>query len=110
LAAIEPTDLYVTDIEILHTHYAETLKAWRERFRARWREAAELYDERFCRMWDFYLAGSEATFRAGGYMVFQIQLTKKLTSVPMTRNYISAEESAMNGARRNSESLRMAGE
>jgi cyclopropane-fatty-acyl-phospholipid synthase len=110
LAAIEPTDLYVTDIEILHTHYAETLKAWRERFRARWREAAELYDERFCRMWDFYLAGSEATFRAGGFMVFQIQLTKNLASVPMTRDYIAAEEAAMNRNRRSSESLRMAGE
>ena len=59
LPAIERAGLYVTDMEILRLHYADTLRAWRERFMARRDEAAELYDERFCRMWEFYLAGSE---------------------------------------------------
>ena len=63
LPAIERAGLYVTDIEILRLHYAETLRAWRERFMARRDEAARLYDERFCRMWEFYLAGSETSFR-----------------------------------------------
>ena len=60
LTEIERAGLFVTDIEILRLHYAETLKAWRKRFRAHWDEAAAIYDERFCRMWEFYLAGSEA--------------------------------------------------
>ena len=110
LAAIERTELYVLDVEILRLHYAETLKAWRERFRARWNDAAALYDERFCRMWDFYLAGSEATFRAGGYMVFQILLGRKQDAVPLTRDYIHSAEAAMTRALRGHESLRMAGE
>jgi cyclopropane-fatty-acyl-phospholipid synthase len=53
---MERVGLYLGDVEILRLHYAETLKAWRQRFRARWEEAAKLYDHRFCRMWDFYLA------------------------------------------------------
>jgi cyclopropane-fatty-acyl-phospholipid synthase len=110
LAAIERSDLYVTDIEILRLHYAETLKAWRERFQARWDEAAKLYDERFCRMWDFYLAASEATLRAGGYVVFQIQLTKDLAAVPLTRDYMAAAEAKLRGAGERHESLRMAGD
>ncbi len=76
----------VTDVEILRLHYAEMLKAWRERFIARRAEAAALYDERFCRMWEFYLAGPEAGFRYGGLMVFQIQLAKRIDSVPLTRD------------------------
>ena len=67
---IEKSGLFVTDVEVLRLHYAETLKAWRQRFRAQWGEAAKLYDERFCRMWDFYLAGSEGAFRTGALMVF----------------------------------------
>ena len=70
--------LIVTDIEILRLHYAETLRAWRERFLVRRDEAQALYDERFCRMWEFYLAGCEAAFRHGDLMVFQIQLAKRL--------------------------------
>jgi cyclopropane-fatty-acyl-phospholipid synthase len=88
LAVIERSGLYVTDIEILRLHYAETLRIWRERFHAKWAEAAKLYDERFCRMWDFYLAGAEAAFRTGAQMVFQIQLTKDQRTLPLTRDYM----------------------
>jgi cyclopropane-fatty-acyl-phospholipid synthase len=95
LAAIERQGLYVTDIEMLRLHYADTLKAWRERFNAHRDEARALYDERFCRMWDFYLAGSEAAFRIGGNMVFQIQITKRQDVVPRTRDYIPAREEAL---------------
>jgi cyclopropane-fatty-acyl-phospholipid synthase len=92
LPAVERAGLWVTDVEILRLHYAETLKAWRERFVANWDEAAALYDERFCRMWEFYLAGSEAFFRCMDGMVFQIQLTKNRDAVPMTRDYNAGEE------------------
>jgi cyclopropane-fatty-acyl-phospholipid synthase len=92
LPAIERAGLYVTDIEILRLHYAETLRAWRERFMARWDEARKLYDERFCRMWEFYLAGSETSFRVDGHMVFQIQLAKRQEVVPLTRDYIPERE------------------
>jgi cyclopropane-fatty-acyl-phospholipid synthase len=95
LPAIERAGLYVTDIEILRLHYADTLRAWRERFMARRDEAAELYDERFCRMWEFYLAGSETSFRVDGHMVFQIQLAKRQESVPLTRDYISEREAEL---------------
>jgi cyclopropane-fatty-acyl-phospholipid synthase len=92
LPAIERAGLWVTDVEILRLHYADTLKAWRERFLADWDKVAELYDERFCRMWEFYLAGSEAFFRCMDGMVFQIQLAKDRNAVPITRDYISSEE------------------
>jgi cyclopropane-fatty-acyl-phospholipid synthase len=95
LPAIERAGLYVTDIEILRLHYADTLRAWRERFMARRDEAAELYDERFCRMWEFYLAGSETSFRVDGHMVFQIQLAKRQESIPLTRDYISEREAEL---------------
>ncbi len=80
------------DIEILRLHYAETLKAWRERFLARREEAAKLYDERFVRMWEFYLASSEMSFRKQNVMVMQIQLSKRQGVVPITRDYITREE------------------
>jgi cyclopropane-fatty-acyl-phospholipid synthase len=92
LPAIERAGLIVTDIEILRLHYAETLREWRERFLARRGEAKVLYDERFCRMWEFYLAGCEAGFRYGGLMVFQIQIAKRLDAVPLTRDYIAHRE------------------
>ena len=92
LPAVERAGLWVTDIEVLRLHYAETLKAWRERFVAKRDEAAALYDERFCRMWEFYLAGSEAFFRCMDGMVFQIQLAKDKNAVPLTRDYIASEE------------------
>lgn len=88
LPAIERSGLGITDVEILRLHYAETLKIWRERFLARRAEAVALYDERFCRMWEFYLASSEVAFRQFGHMVFQIQLAKQQTAVPLTRNYL----------------------
>lgn len=94
LPAIERAGLYVTDIEVLRLHYAETLKAWRQRFNANRARVAELYDERFCRMWEFYLAGCEAAFRHGGLVNFQIQLSKRVDAVPLTRNYISEQKDA----------------
>ena len=95
LPAIERAGLYVTDIEILRLHYADTLRAWRERFMARRDEAAELYDERFCRMWEFYLAGSETSFRVDAHMVFQIQLAKRQDAVPLTRDYVPEREAEL---------------
>jgi cyclopropane-fatty-acyl-phospholipid synthase len=95
LPAIERAGLCVTDIEVLRLHYAETLRAWRERFTAHWNEAAKIAGERFCRMWEFYLAGSETSFRVDGHMVFQIQLSKRQDSVPLTRDYIGEREDAL---------------
>jgi len=95
LAPIERQGLFVTDIEILRLHYADTLKAWRQRFNDRRDAARALYDERFCRMWDFYLAGSEAAFRVAGNMVFQIQIAKRQDVVPRTRDYVASREAAL---------------
>ena len=94
LPAVERAGLIVTDVEILRLHYAETLRHWRDRFEARRAEIAELYDERFCRMWDFYLAASEIAFRHRDHMVFQLQLARKIDAVPVTRDYIGPAESA----------------
>ena len=88
LPAIERSGLWVTDMEVLRLHYAETLRIWRTRFLARRDESLALYDERFCRMWEFYLAASEVAFRELGHMVFQLQLTKKQTAVPLSRDYL----------------------
>jgi cyclopropane-fatty-acyl-phospholipid synthase len=110
MAAVEREGLLVTDIEILRLHYAETLKAWRERFRARWSEAAAIYDERFCRMFDFYLAGSEAAFRTGDMMVFQLQLVKDRSVLPITRDYMVEAEHEFRARHEGPESLRLAGE
>ena len=110
LPAIERAGLIVTDVEILQLHYAETLKAWRERFMARRAEAEALYDERFCRMWEFYLAGSEACFRLGQHVNCQFQLAKKVGVVPMTRSYIAAREQALRSSDSPSGDLTMAGE
>jgi cyclopropane-fatty-acyl-phospholipid synthase len=109
LKAVEKSGLIVSDVEILRLHYAETLKAWRERFRERWDEAAAIYDERFCRMFDFYLAGSEAAFRSGDMMVFQMQLVKDRKALPLTRDYIFKTEEEFR-RQHDSESFRMAGE
>jgi cyclopropane-fatty-acyl-phospholipid synthase len=92
--AIEKSGLLITDIEILRLHYAETLRLWRERFDANRNKIRALFDERFCRMWEFYLMTSEFAFRYQGQMVFQIQLAKKARSVPITRNYIEAFEAS----------------
>ena len=106
LPAIERSGLVVTDIEVLRLHYAETLKAWRSRFVENRDKAKELYDERFCRMWDFYLAGSEIAFRWQDLVVFQIQLAHKPDAVPLTRDYIGGREHVPHRARKASESAR----
>ncbi|MEJ8573380.1 cyclopropane-fatty-acyl-phospholipid synthase family protein [Microbaculum marinum] len=95
IPVIEKSGLFITDIEILRLHYAETLREWRRRFMANRDRAAELYDERFCRMWEFYLAGSEISFRNQGMMNFQIQITKRLRTVPLTRTYIEEAENKL---------------
>ncbi|MGQ3673795.1 class I SAM-dependent methyltransferase [Xanthobacter sp. TB0136] len=89
---IERAGLVVTDVELLRLHYAETLRIWRERFLARRDEAVRIMDERFCRMWEFYLAGSEMGFRHQGLNVFQIQIARRQEAVPLTRGYIEKEE------------------
>jgi cyclopropane-fatty-acyl-phospholipid synthase len=94
---IERSQLWVTDMEILRLHYAETLWHWRSRFMAQWDKAKALYDERFCRMWEFYLAASEITFRLWGQMVFQVQLTKQVDTLPITRDYMLETERALMG-------------
>jgi len=111
LPAVERAGLLVTDIEILRLHYAATLRAWRERFLAHRETVERLYDARFVRMWEFYLAASEMAFAKQNMMVFQIQLTKRQGTVPITRDYIAAEEArlrAREGTRRTP--LRLAGE
>lgn len=85
---VERLGLWVTDIEILRLHYALTLERWQERFAANRAEIARLYDERFCRMWEFYLAAAEMDFRHLGGMVFQLQLAKEIDAVPLTRDYM----------------------
>jgi cyclopropane-fatty-acyl-phospholipid synthase len=108
--AIERSGLLVCDVEILRLHYAETLKAWRQRFMARREEAVELYDERFARMWEFYLAASEMAFRKQNLMNIQIQLTKRQGIVPMTRGYIAQEEARLRSSEKSRKpQLRIAG-
>lgn len=87
VTAIEKAGLWITDIEILRLHYAETCRIWRERFMAD-PDIPTMFDARFRRMWEFYLAGAELGFRHGGHMVFQIQLAKKRDAVPLTRDYL----------------------
>jgi cyclopropane-fatty-acyl-phospholipid synthase len=95
LPAIERAGLIVTDVEVLQLHYAETLKAWRERFLAHRNEVVRLYDQRFVRMWEFYLACSEMAFRLGEMVVFQIQMAKQKGLTPTTRDYIGREEARL---------------
>jgi len=88
LTAVEAAGLWVTDLEILRLHYAETLKHWRQRFQAQRAAITLTYDDRFCRMWDYYLAISELSFRYKDHMVFQLQLAKRVESAPLTRDYM----------------------
>lgn len=99
LPVTERTGLWVTDVEVLRLHYAETLRHWRERFLANWDKAKALYDERFCRMWEFYLAGSEMAFRRQGHIVSQIQLAKTVDALPITRDYMVDWERGPGSAR-----------
>ncbi|TAJ70745.1 MAG: class I SAM-dependent methyltransferase [Phenylobacterium sp.] len=89
---VEEVGLWITDMEVLRLHYALTLRHWRERFLAD-PEIPNLYDARFRRMWEFYLAGSEMGFRYGGHMNVQIQLAKRRDAVPITRDYMGPEAS-----------------
>ena len=97
LSAIEKVGLWVTDIEVLRLHYAETLRHWRLRFLANREQIKRLagYDDRFCRMWEFYLAGCEIAFRYMNQMVFQIQLARRQDAVPLTRDYIAEAENGI---------------
>jgi len=111
LPAVERSGLLITDIEILRLHYADTLKAWRERFLAQREQVERLYDDRFVRMWEFYLAASEMAFREQAMMVFQMQLTKRQGVLPMTRDYIMREEARLHALEGGSRPpLRLAGE
>tara|TARA_Y100001970_G_scaffold108327_1_gene135482 strand:- start:1626 stop:2819 length:1194 start_codon:yes stop_codon:yes gene_type:complete len=85
---IENSGLIISDMEVLRMHYAHTLRNWKERFIGKKDEVLTMFDEKFFRMWEFYLAGCEMAFKWGDQVVFQFQLTKKLTSVPNTRDYI----------------------
>lgn len=90
--AIEKEQLWTTDIEVWRLHYAETLKVWYERFMANLDKVREIYDERFIRMWRFYLISAELTFRLHRQVVFQFQLTRKQDAVPLTRDYLYLPE------------------
>ena len=111
LPAIEKAGLIVADVEVLQLHYAETLKAWRERFLAHRDEVVRLYDQRFVRMWEFYLACSEMAFRMGEMVVFEIQMTKRKGLIPTRRDYIAREEAQLRTAEAAyAPPLRLAGE
>lgn len=92
LPEIERQGLMVTDIGVLRLHYAETLRHWRERFMAKREQAVELYDERFARMWEFYLASSESAFRYQGLVIHQIQMVRDQNVLPLARDYIQTAE------------------
>ncbi|MGF1549676.1 MAG: class I SAM-dependent methyltransferase [Sphingomonadaceae bacterium] len=93
--AVEKAGLWITDLEILRLHYAFTLEQWYRRFRESRARAAAMLDERFCRMWEFYLASAEMSFRHRPLMNFQIQLARRRDAVPLTRDYIAEAERAM---------------
>ena len=88
MRAVEKQRLFVTDIEVWRQHYPPTLAAWRERLHANWDAVRARFGENFCRMWDFYLAGSEAAFRQDVFVVFQLQLARRMDAVPLARDYI----------------------
>jgi cyclopropane-fatty-acyl-phospholipid synthase len=94
LAAVERARLCVCDVEILRLHYAKTLHQWYDRFQVNRARIATLYDERFCRMWEFYLKGCEVAFKYNNQMVFQIQIARRQDAVPLTRDYITDFERA----------------
>jgi cyclopropane-fatty-acyl-phospholipid synthase len=87
--AVEQNSLWVTDLEFLRLHYAKTLAQWEKRFQANRTEVARMYDECFCRMWEFYLISAEMMFRTGSQLVFHMQLAKKRDAAPIVRDYIT---------------------
>lgn len=95
MASVERSKLWVTDIEILRLHYAKTLRAWEQRFQANRKKIMTFMDERFCRMWEFYLIASELSFTHGSHMVFQIQLAKQRETLPLTRDYMAKAEAQL---------------
>jgi cyclopropane-fatty-acyl-phospholipid synthase len=109
-AAVERSGLIISDLEILRLHYAQTLRAWRERFLANWQTAAAIIDDTFCRMWEFYLAASEAAFRFQNLVVFQVQLERRVDTLPITRNYMGEAELRLHGQEALDAEPRMAGE
>ena len=92
--AVEQSGLWITDIEILRLHYADTLAQWEKRLQRNRARIVDILDERFCRMWEFYLIISEMSFRYGKHMVFQVQLTKAIDTAPVTRDYMREAEAA----------------
>jgi cyclopropane-fatty-acyl-phospholipid synthase len=98
LPVVERLRLWVTDIEILRLHYAETLRLWRQRFARNQERVRAIYDERFCRMWEMYLVGSEIAFRRGNHLVFQMQLARAVDAVPLTRDYMFDVERGQSAA------------
>lgn len=99
LPSVERAGLIVTDIEILRQHYAQTLKEWRRRFLENRDAARALHDERFCRMWEFYLAGAEMAFRWQGHVVFQLQVARRVDALPLTRDYMTPRPTPLPQAR-----------
>jgi cyclopropane-fatty-acyl-phospholipid synthase len=93
--AVERNQLWVTDVEFLRVHYAKTLLHWHKRFDANRAKVAAMYDERFCRMWEFYLISAEMMFRTGAQEVFHMQLSKKRDASPIVRDYIVDEQRKM---------------
>lgn len=92
LPAVEQSGLWTTDVEVLRLHYARTLELWRQRFLANLHRLEEGHDARFVRMWEFYLAASEMSFRYFGFMIFQIQLAADVSALPVTRGYMDDED------------------
>jgi cyclopropane-fatty-acyl-phospholipid synthase len=86
--AIEREGLWSADVEVWRLHYAETLRHWHDRFMARAARVREIYDDRFIRMWRYYLVASEMSFRSARHCVFQFQLSRKVDAVPLTRDYL----------------------
>ena len=86
---VEQASLWVTDLEFLRLHYATTLNHWHRRFEVHRAEIAAMYDERFCRMWEFYLVSAEMMFRTGSQLVFHMQLARKRDAAPIVRDYIT---------------------
>ena len=97
VAEAERNRLIVSDTEALRYHYAHTLEEWYNRTNAAREEIVQLYDERFFRMWQFYLAGAEAAFRYGGLVNWQIQYLKHRDAIPMTWDYMFEEERRLHG-------------
>lgn len=93
--AVESNSLWVTDLEFLRVHYATTLKHWHERFEVNRAKVAAMYDERFCRMWEFYLISAEMMFRTGAQEVFHMQLARKRDAAPIVRDYIVDTQRAL---------------